>query len=274
MHPILFTINGFAVHSYGVIMALGIVAGVSYAAYIGRKRGLDPYDMSEVGLWTVIVGLLGARLAYIIQHTGYYIQHYDLILNFRRGGIAIQGALLFGFAATAWTCRRRGIKMLNGLDVYISPVLLGMAIGRVGCVMQGCCYGSPCAEGLPWGITYPDALHIACVPRHPSQIYEALLDIALIFVVNRVFKNARFYGQAFWTGIAGYGVVRFITEFFRECDSAPIAGLSLAQWAALLFVGIGLCGALGKFGHQEIEAEVSSEPKEADKCAADEDAEP
>ena len=265
MHPILFTIGGFSVHSYGAIMALGIIAGVSYAMYIGKKRGLDPYDMSEVGLWTVIIGLLGARAAYVAQHIDYYLHNPGLLLNFRRGGIAIQGALLFGFATTAWTCKHRGIKMLNGLDVYMSPVLLGMAIGRIGCIMQGCCYGSPCGSDLPWAITYPEALHIACVPRHPSQIYEALLDIVLIVLVNWVFKNAKFYGQAFWTGIAGYGVVRFITEFFRECDSAPVVGLSLAQWAALLFVALGLCGALGKFSRQPVEAAVSEVKKASER---------
>lgn len=261
MHPILFTIGDFSVHSYGVIMALGIVAGVSYAMYIGKKRGLDPYDMSEVGLWTVIFGLLGARLAYVAQHVDYYLQNPELLLNFRRGGIAIQGALLLGFATTAWTCKRRNINMLNGLDVYISPVLLGMALGRIGCVMQGCCYGSPCSPSLPWAITYPESLHIACVPRHPSQIYEALLDIALIVLVNWVYKNAKFYGQTFWTGIAGYGVVRFITEFFRECDSAPVAGLSLAQWAALLFVALGLCGVLGKISRQPLAVPSPAEKK-------------
>ncbi|MBQ7567386.1 prolipoprotein diacylglyceryl transferase [bacterium] len=248
MHPILFSVGGFSVHSYGFVMAVAICVGVLYAMHIGKKRGLDPYDISYVGLWTVIIGLLGARFAYVAQHIDNYLQDPLLIMNFRRGGIAIQGALLFGFTATALSCKHYGIKMLNGMDVYMSPVLLGMAIGRIGCVMQGCCYGSPCSASLPWAITYPEALHIACVPRHPSQIYEALLDIALIFLVNWVFRRASFYGQAFWTGIAGYGVVRFITEFFRECDSAPVLVLTLAQWAAVLFIVLGVLGAMGKLG--------------------------
>ena len=79
------------------------------------------------------------------------------------------------------------------------------------------------------------------------------MDIALICVVSLVYKRASFYGQAFWSGIAGYGVVRFITEFFRECDSAPVGFISLAQWASLAFMVIGLLGAFGRFGRQPIE---------------------
>lgn len=253
MHPILFSIGGLEIHSYGAVMALGIVVGILYAMRIGKDRHLDPYAISEVGLWTVIFGLLGARLAYVLQHLQRYLQDPISLINLRKGGIAIQGALVLGFSATAYTCKKRSIRVMDGLDVYIRPVLLGMALGRVGCFLQGCCYGSPCSESLPWGVIYPESMNIACVPRHPSQIYEGILDIVLMCFLARVFKRAKFYGQTFWTGIAGYGVVRFIAECFRECDSSPVYGLSLAQWASVLFVIVGLLGALGCFGHEEIQ---------------------
>ncbi len=250
MHPVLFSIGTFDVHSYGVILALAIVLGVLLAGFIGEKRGCDRFDISEVGLWTVIIGILGARFVYVIQYTDFYFSHPELLLNFRRGGIAIQGALLFGFSATAWTCHRRNINVFNGLDIYINPVLMGMAIGRIGCLLQGCCYGRLCDPNLPWGVVYPAALKIGTEPRHPSQIYELLLDLVLMVVVGYVYKHAKYYGQAFWTGIAGYGVVRFITEYFRDVQVSWL--FTPAQWFALVFVLVGLLGALGLYSRTPI----------------------
>lgn len=259
MHPVLFKLGSMAIYTYGLVMSVGIIAGICLAMYLGRKRGYDGVFVSDAGVWTVISGLLGARLAYVLQNWSTYSSEPLRMLDFRSGGISIQGAIVLGFAATAFCFWRKKISAWNGLDVYSAPVLLGMAIGRIGCVFQACCWGKV-SEGLPWGIVYPLSAGLGSAPRHPSQIYEMLMDLALIPLVIWLYNRASFAGQAFWCTIAGYGVVRFVSEIFREGDYAGV--MTLAQWFALLFVLVGVLGTFGKLGKppvQRLELPTESE---------------
>lgn len=247
MHPILFHVGDFPIFSYGVVLAFAFMVGVTLTIFLGRRRGYDPQFMSDVALWTLIVGLLGARLTFAVQNLPYYLEHPIQLLNFREGGISIQGALVFGFSTTAWMFRKRGIPVQNGLDIVAGPVLLGMAIGRIGCVLHGCCYGKVCDE--PWGLVYPQAelLHL---PRHPVQLYEMGLDLLLLAAVLWMFSRLRFAGQAFWVMFGGYGVIRFVTEYFREGGTA--GPLTPAQWLSLLFLAIGVAGIAGLLGRPPV----------------------
>lgn len=248
MHSVLIEVAGFPLYTYGLVLSIAIVSGILMAVRQGMRRGYDPFVISDAGVWTVVMGLLGARLAFVLQGLDYYMAHPWSIMSFREGGISIQGGMLFGFAATAYCFWRARVPASSGLDVYSAPVILGMAIGRIGCVFQGCCVGKVC--NLPWGIVYPASTGLGTLPRHPSQIYELLLDLVLMVVVMKVYERANFSGQAFWTAIAGYGVVRFLTEFFR--DGSMMGPLTLAQWFSLGFFLIGMGGVLGWYGHKPV----------------------
>lgn len=248
MHPILFRVGDFPLFSYGLVLAVAFMAGVGFTIFLGRRRGYDPQFMSDVALWTLLVGLLGARLAFVLQNLPYYSQNPGLLLNFREGGISIQGGLLFGFATTAWMFRQRRIPVQNGLDITAAPVLLGMALGRIGCVLHGCCYGKVCDQ--PWGLVYPESTHLGSLPRHPVQLYELGLDLALMAAVLWMLGRLRFAGQAFWVMFGGYGIVRFVTEYFREGGTA--GPLTPAQWLSLFFVAVGIAGVAGFLGRPRI----------------------
>lgn len=248
MHPILFRIGDFPIFSYGVVLAFAFMVGVALTIYLGKRRGYDPQFMSDVALWTLLIGLLGARLTFAVQNLPHYMEHPGQLLNFREGGISIQGALIFGFSTTAWMFRKRGIAVQNGLDIVAGPVLLGMAIGRIGCVLHGCCYGKVCDE--PWGLVYPQA-ELGHVARHPVQLYEMGMDLLLLAGVLWMFSRLRFAGQAFWVMFGGYGIVRFVAEYFREGGTA--GPLTPAQWLSLLFLAVGVAGVAGLLGRPRVQ---------------------
>jgi len=249
MHPILFKVGDFAVYTYGLFMALAFVIGGVLAVRLGQRRGYDSLFISDVLLWTILVGLAGARLAFALQNLDDYLADPLRLFNLRQGGIAIQGGMLAGFGTTAWLFHRRGISVQNGLDILAAPALLGMAVGRIGCVLHGCCYGKVC--DVPWGLVYPEMARLGSSPRHPVQFYEMGLDLVLMALVLWVFGRARFAGQAFWVNFGGYGLVRFVTEFFREGGTA--GPLTPAQWLSLGFLAVGLAGAAGWLGRPAIQ---------------------
>ena len=248
MHPVLLRLGDFPLYSYGLALAVAFLVGGSLAVYLGRKRGYEGVFISDMVLWTILLGLAGARLAFAAQNLPYYLEDPWRLLNFRQGGISIQGAMLLGFATTAFIFRRRGIPMQNGLDLMAAPVLLGMALGRIGCVLHGCCFGQVCQ--VPWGLVYPEASHLGPLPRHPVQLYEMGLDLALMSLVLAVFHRQRFAGQAFWVSFGGYGVIRCVTEFFREGGS--VGPLTPAQWLSLGFLAVGVAGAVGLLGRPPV----------------------
>ncbi|MBQ7502909.1 prolipoprotein diacylglyceryl transferase [bacterium] len=258
MHPILFSIGNFPVHTYGAILALAISLGLTFAGWLGHKKGYDGFEIADIGLWSAIIGILGARFCYVIQYADHYFSQPLEILNFRAGGITIIGALIFGNLALVWLCRKYKLSPWLCLDLYAAPLLLGMALGRLGCLMEGCCYGKKCADTFFFGIVYPAAAQLGAFHRHPVQIYELLLDLILMGVCLWFLKRQKFQGQTFWALFAGYGLIRFTTEFFRE--SRMLSVFSLAQWVCLLIFAVGLCGVLGRFGRPALAA-----PSEEDK---------
>lgn len=248
MHPVLFRLGDFPVFTYGLVLAISFGVGGLLAIHLGRRRGHDAVFMSDVVLWSILIGLLGARIAFALQNLEEYLRDPLLFLNFRRGGIAIQGGMLAGFGTTAWLFARRTGSARDGLDILAAPALLGMALGRVGCVLHGCCYGKVCQ--LPWGLVYPEAAGLGPLPRHPVQFYEMGLDLLLMGAVLWVFFRARFAGQAFWLSFGGYGLIRLVTEIFREGGTA--GPLTPAQWLSMLFLAAGLAGATGFLGRPEV----------------------
>lgn len=242
MHPVLFELGGFTLYTYGFFMALAFISGSLLAVRLGRRIGLAPHVVSDLCLWTIVVGMLGARLTFVAQNLELYAQAPGQILNFREGGISIQGGLVFGLATTAWLCRRQGIAWLTGLDLVSAPILWGMALGRIGCLLHGCCHGKH--ADLPWSVCYPEGSRLGGDPRHPVQLYEMGLDLLLMAGVLHLFFRGRFPGQAFWLMFGGYGGVRFLTELFRE--GAAAGPFTPAQWLSLVFVLVGALGVAGR----------------------------
>lgn len=256
MHPVLFQIGEFKVYSYGFAILIAFLVGVYLARRRAPRYGLTPQHITDASFAILLMGIIGARVVFILQSLEYYRQNPQELWTLQFRGLTSFGGLAFGFLA-AWVFAWRAKKpLLAFLDAAAIPVLIGHAIGRVGCLLNGCCYGGVC--DLPWGVHvegYSD-LH------HPAQIYDSLMLLAGAWVLHRFERKGLASGQSFALMLVVYGVARFAYEFFRAgVTSTTIANLPLTEAhlaaAVMVIVGVGLHFAWGR--RKRVEPGVSSE---------------
>lgn len=246
MHPILFHIGSFPVHAYGALGALAFVLGAGIVLLRARAQGLDQNRMSDVIFWTAIVGLLGARVVFVLQNPSTASSLGDL-LDLRGGGLVFYGALIAGLPVGFGLMRRFGLPIFATWDIWGTAFPLSHAISRLGCYAAGCCYGSPTGSAL--AVTYPADSMIAPpdVPVHPVQLYEAGALVLVGLVTNLFYRHRRYDGQVFLLYLVLYAIVRAVTETFRgDLDRGwflqPLLGeaLTFSQGMSLVFAMVGL----------------------------------
>lgn len=209
MRPILFHIGSYAVHAYGVMLLLAILAGIFVARHELNRRGLNGSAMYLIGAVAAISGVVGARIFFVIGYWGTFPNHWISFFDFHRRGLIFYGGLFLAIPCCMLVVRRMKLPMGVVGDAVGLAIPLSMAIGRVGCFLTGCCRGKP--SGLPWAVTFPGT----SVAVHPAQLYELLLDLAafgfLLFMRKRVHRD----WDIFLLYLAAYGIIRFTMEFFR-----------------------------------------------------------
>lgn len=234
MHPNLFTIGPFQLHAYGLFLALGFVAAITLSMRRARQMGENPGFISDLAVWTILTGLVGGRLFYVFLNFNDYRGNLFSIINpvqpdgsFGIGGLVFLGAILTGTAVGIAFVKMKGYSVLKTGDICVPGMAFGYAIGRMGCFMSGCCYGTAC--DLPWGVTFPAdspagyyqaALHLGTI--HPSQLYMVLgafITGALLLLLER-FK--RFDGQLFLLFFIFSGIDRSIQDLFRYYPAAEV----------------------------------------------------
>lgn len=231
LHRVLFQIGGLTVYSYGVFLALGFIVATLVARYRFSQKYKNPDIILDFALAAVVGGIFGARLFYVIGHWSEFSGHLNKVFSVNMSGLVFYGGLVVGLGLALLVGRWKKVKFWTTMDLAGLCVPLALAFGRIGCLLNGCCYGKP--TGLPWGITYPVASGIVGA-RHPTQIYELLLDLGLFaFLWWKKDSFAR-DGTAFWMFALGYGVIRFTMEFFREHATAN-AGLGFQVMSIALF---------------------------------------
>ncbi len=250
MKPILFDIGGFQIHTFGLLVGLGFVAGLWLASRLARRAGLRPelvYDLAVP--WIVIGALIGARTVYVISYweRDFAGRPWFETLEVWRGGLVFYGGLIGGSLAAIFRLKQLKLPLWRVGDCLAPGIALGHVFGRVGCLFNGCCYGH--ASNLPWAIRFPKGTLPFDGPVHPAQIYEALLDLALAGTLAWLHGRRRFDGQIFSLYLIAYAFVRTFAELFRgdySVRSAPLAGIltpgqstsiaTLAAGLALYFV--------------------------------------
>ncbi|MBI3929404.1 MAG: prolipoprotein diacylglyceryl transferase [Armatimonadetes bacterium] len=266
MHPILIDVFGFPIYSYGAMLLLSFALSIALAVHLCKRYGNPSGPVIELSLWAILMGILGSRLGYVLQNLPYYMDHPVSIINLREGGMTIITGVILAAVALVWYFRKRDVPVMNVLDVLSGPTLVGMGVGRLGCLLHGCCYGRLCEAS--WGITYPVGSLGAGVPggpRYPVPLMEMGLDFLLLALVLWYLPRSRFAGQTFWLTFGGYAIIRFAVEFFRE--GGLLGPFSLAQWTSVLFLLVSVLGFAGIFGKQPIDRnmrlEDTSSPKRA-----------
>ena len=236
MHPELIRIGSFALPSYGVLMAIAFLA----ALWLLRRRapsfGIDKEAASDVGIWLLLSGLVGAKLLLVIVEWPTYVTSWSGFANLARAGGVFYGGLLGAILATVVLLARRHISFWTFADAAAPSVALGQAFGRVGCFLAGCCWGKECS--LPWSVTFTDPKAHENVgvplglPLHPTQVYEILGTLALCVLLVK-FETRRYSGETFARYLFGYALLRGTIEFFRGDPRGAVGPFSTSQVIAL-----------------------------------------
>ncbi len=232
MKPVLFTIGGIEFYSYGLMVGIGYVLGVTVASNMARKKGVDPDSLFELFIMLLLAGVAGGRLLYVALNTRDY-HTWQSVFDVRDGGFSIHGVLISGMIALGSYCRFKKLRFGLLFDIMAPGVALGQSIGRIGCLLSGCCYGI--LTNGQWGVLTRFAPGL----RHPYPIYESIANFILFAILLKLFDSIAFEGGLFLIYISGYAVIRFFLEFFRE-SGAFMFGLSQAQWVSIALLGTSL----------------------------------
>jgi phosphatidylglycerol:prolipoprotein diacylglycerol transferase len=240
MSPVLFTIGPLTIRWYGLMMALGVIVAVTVIAREAKRKGMDPDAFYSMAVYVLVAGLIGARAGHVIDRLDYYLANPDHIFAIQEGGLAIYGGLIAGLIAGLAYARIRHMPIGKTADVCALGLILGQAVGRLGCVVNGDAWGAP--TNLPWGVVYtnPEALippHLLGVSTHPYAIYEIIWDLmvfaGLLFMRTRVATS----GALFLTYALAYAVGRFFLTMVRE-EGSVLLGMQQAQVISVLTIVI------------------------------------
>jgi phosphatidylglycerol:prolipoprotein diacylglycerol transferase len=210
-------LGGLTIHWYGVMVALGFLSGLWLASRRGVREGLRAETVLDLGPWLIVGTIAGARLLFVgtywrEQFAG---KPFWEVFKVWHGGLVYYGGLLGASLAGVLYARRKRQPLWKLADILAPSIALGQVFGRIGCLLNGCCYGRPCH--LPWAISFPEhnAAGAPTVPVHPTQIYESILSLGLCVALMWLHRRKRFDGQTFGLYLIGYALLRSFVELFR-----------------------------------------------------------
>jgi len=215
VHKIAFQLGSFSIYWYGVFVALGFLAGLWTAGRRAAREGIRADTIVDLAPWLVLGTFIGARGLYVVSYwrENFAGQPLWQVLNIRAGGVVFYGGLIGASIACVLYVRRKKLPLWKVADVLAPSIALGHAFGRIGCLMNGCCYGRVCR--LPWAIQFPYGHETHPNRVHPTQIYESLLNLGLYALLAWRFRRKTFDGEVFALYLLCYAVVRAFVESFR-----------------------------------------------------------
>ena len=246
MHPVLFEISGWPVYSYGVLLAAAYLAGLQMAVVRARRAGLDAAKVMDFGIYLIIAALVGAKLMLVVVDFSYFRQNPRELLSLARAGGVFYGGLIAAVLVGLWLVRKYKLPVWTTGDLMAPGIALGHVIGRMGCLLAGCCYGRP--TNVPWAITFKDpaaAINVGTplgIPLHPTQLYDAGAELIILAILLATEKRGnKFPGRTFWGYLVLYAISRFIIEFFRGDDRGMAFNvISTSQIVSAAIVPLGL----------------------------------
>ena len=199
------------------MVALAFVFGLWTATRRARRVNVSSETISDVTLWLMVGTILGARTVYVITYwqDEFAGQPLTEIFAIWHGGLVYYGGLIGATLAGILCLRWKKLPIWKIADIFAPSIALGSVFGRIGCFLNGCCYGRAC--DLPWAVRFPadNPLHPPTTPVHPTEIYDALLNLGLYFFLAWLFRRKKFDGQVFATYLIGYAITRSFVEYFR-----------------------------------------------------------
>ena len=231
MDNVAFTIFGFDIMWYGVLMASGMILGTLIALKEAKRVGINEDTVLDLAIIAIPIGLISARLYYVLFNLDYYLANPSQILNFRGGGMAIHGALIGGIITGYFFCKSKNINFLKMADTVLVGMPLAQAIGRWGNFLNKEAHGGP--TDLPWGIM------VDGVKVHPTFLYESIWNLGVFIYLWYMRKHKKYEGQIIISYIGLYSIGRFFVEGLRT-DSLMLGPIRMAQAISLLGVALAI----------------------------------
>ncbi|MBU0672704.1 MAG: prolipoprotein diacylglyceryl transferase [Candidatus Margulisbacteria bacterium] len=231
MYPILFKIGPFSIHAYGFMIAIAFLTGIIVALYYAKREGLKSETILDLALYVIIAAIVGARLLYVIGTWNQFEGNILEMFMVQRGGLIFLGGLILAVLVVIGYARIKKINVLKLLDILTPGTALGYAITRIGCFLNGCCFGLP--TKLPWGLEFPfGSLAYSYYPHehiHPTQLYSSGSMLAAFVILLILYQKKKYDGFVFYWGLLFYSIYRMLVEFLRF---SPVhwLGLTPSQW--------------------------------------------
>ncbi len=264
------------IHSFGVMVALGFLAALWVALERGRREKLAKTVIWDVWTGALVGGVLGARLLYVVEHWDFFARNPAAVPAIWKGGLVWYGGMAGAALVVLVYLRYRRQPALPVIDAVIPAAMVGLAFGRIGCFLNGCCFGR--MTSLPWGVSFPrfggcEHFHSALAQQfspafdhqvatlgldpsmpasdavHPTQLYSSAAALIIFLLLTTYYPRRKRSGEVFWLMLVLYGTARFLVEGLRT-NTAVWMGLSLAQVMSLVTVPF----ALGVFLHRRRQA--------------------
>ncbi|MCP4215055.1 MAG: prolipoprotein diacylglyceryl transferase [bacterium] len=242
MHPILVKLGPITIHTYGFLLALGVLSAILLSALLAKKQNLDMKLLSDFYFYTILLGLLGAKLFLFVTEFDYYTKGPGRMKDLLFSGGTFYGGLICGGLFAVWFIKKHHMNVRKMGDVIGPGIALAHFFGRLGCFFAGCCWGRD-AHGCPIAVEFTNPEASTGVPQgilmYPTQLVESLLNLLNFLVLMFFFlKKKKFHGQIFAMYIFNYSLIRFSVEFFRGDDDRgyifggmdhPFSSLSVPQ---------------------------------------------
>lgn len=246
MHPILFSFGPITIYSYGVLLAAAYLIGLGMAVRRANAAGLDGNRVLDLGIWVIIAALVGAKALLFIVDFQHFTSSWNAFTTLLRSGGVFYGGLIGAIVVCIYLLRKHRLPLWPSADLFAPGIAMGYMVGRLGCLMAGCCYGRP--TDVAWAITFTDpAANINVgtplgTPLHPTQVYESLAGLLIFAVLVVLERRGRsFPGRTFWSFVLLYAVSRFMIEFYRGDDRGFVFDMiSTSQLISLVLAPLSL----------------------------------
>ncbi len=226
MYPTIFKFHGLELHSYGLLLAIAFLVGIQLFLKRGVRRGLPEDKLSTLSLLLLVLSIVGGRGLYVLTHWSDYARDPLGVFRIWEGGLMLYGGYFLAIAGGILYVRRAKLPVWRVGDAAAPSMALGIGIGRIGCFLNGCCFGLP--TNGPLGVKFPPGSYSNFVfpnePLQPSQLYLAAAGIGLFVLLLSLDRKPRFDGWLFWTYIALDATLRFVIDFTRYYDATSYLG--------------------------------------------------
>ncbi|MEO0281408.1 MAG: prolipoprotein diacylglyceryl transferase [candidate division WOR-3 bacterium] len=253
MHRIIFHFGNITLYSYGLMQAIGFLASLLVIFQLSKKSKISKDVLFDLSVWVIIGGIIGARIWFVVENFNIYKDEILSIIKIWEGGMVFYGGFFGGVIAGLIYIKRNHLDLLKVGDIFMTSFPLGIFFGRIGCFLNGCCYGKisetfglrfprenfppPYQEQLEKGLIKPD---VCCsLPVIPTQLVESFTMLIVFFILYYLYNRKKFFdGFIFYSFFIIYGIERFLVDFLREYSKNALVFkfFSLSQITSLLII--------------------------------------